>query len=102
MTCRLELKVVPGASRTGIAGWLGETLKVRVAAPPERGKANAAVEALLADALGVPSRALRIVAGHGSARKVLEIDGLSQDDVRLRLAAAAPPVRPDRKRRRSE
>ncbi len=82
---RLELKVVPGASRAGIAGWLGDMLKVRVSAPPERGKANAAVEELLAEALGVSSGSVRIVAGHGSARKVVEIAGLSQAEVRARL-----------------
>ena len=39
----LEVKVVPGASRSEVTGWLGDSLKIRVAAPPERGKANAAV-----------------------------------------------------------
>ncbi|MGH2901193.1 MAG: DUF167 domain-containing protein, partial [Solirubrobacteraceae bacterium] len=53
MTSRLSIKVVPGSSRDDVAGWLGETLKVRVSAPAERGRANAAAETLLADALGV-------------------------------------------------
>jgi uncharacterized protein (TIGR00251 family) len=82
---RLELKVVPGASRAGIAGWLGDTLKVRVSAPPERGKANAAVVELLAGALGVPEERVRIVAGAASPRKVVEIAGLSAAEVRARL-----------------
>lgn len=89
MKCRLDLKVVPRASATGIAGWLGETLKVRVTAPPEKGRANAAVEALVAQALGLPVHAVRVVSGRGSPRKVLEIDGLSPRDVRRRLAAGA-------------
>ena len=75
-TSRLELKVVPGASRAGIAGWLGDKLKIRVSAPPERGRANAAVLELLAGALGIPEERVRIVAGTSSARKVVEIDGL--------------------------
>jgi uncharacterized protein (TIGR00251 family) len=83
---RLELKVVPGASRAGVAGWLGSTLKVRVSAPPERGKANAAVEALLAEALGVRAEDVKIVAGHASPRKVVEISGLSEAQVRAMLA----------------
>lgn len=60
-------------------------LKLRVSAPPERGKANAAVEALLAEALGLSRENVRIVAGHGSARKIVEIAGLSETDVRARL-----------------
>ncbi|MFP6608142.1 MAG: DUF167 domain-containing protein, partial [Myxococcota bacterium] len=50
----MRVKVVPGSSRDAIAGWLGEALKVRVRAPAERGKANASVEKIVADALGVP------------------------------------------------
>lgn len=83
---KLAVKVVPGASREGVAGWLGASLKVRVAAPPERGRANAAVMALLAEALDVPKESVRIVSGHGSARKLVEIDGLSESEVRTRLA----------------
>jgi uncharacterized protein YggU (UPF0235/DUF167 family) len=83
---RLQVKVVPGSSRACIAGWLGETLRVRVTAPPERGKANAAVEALLASALELAPDAVRIVAGHGSARKIVELEGLSEAELRGRLA----------------
>lgn len=87
---RLPIKVVPGASRDGIAGWLGDALKLRVSAPPERGRANAAVEELVAAALGVPRESVRIVAGFGSTRKLLEIAGLSEAEVRKRLAQAPP------------
>ena len=83
---RLQLKVVPGSSRACIAGWLGETLRVRVTAPPERGKANAAVEALLASALELSPDAVQIVAGHASARKVVELSGLSEAELKSRLA----------------
>jgi uncharacterized protein YggU (UPF0235/DUF167 family) len=81
------VKVVPGASRDEIAGWLGAALKVRVAAPPERGRANAAVEALVAAALGVPPSQVRVVVGHAAARKVLEIDGATEAEIRARLSA---------------
>lgn len=60
-------------------------LKVRVSAPPERGKANAAVEELLAAALGLPRERVKIVAGASSPRKIVEIDGLSEAEVRARL-----------------
>jgi len=79
----LALKVVPGASRPGIMGVLGDRLKVRVAAPPERGKANREVVALLRDWLGV--RNVEIVAGHARAEKTARIAGLAGIDER-RLA----------------
>jgi len=82
---RLPIKVVPGSSREGVAGWLGDTLKVRVSAPAEGGRANAAVEAVLAEALGVPGADVRIVRGSASPRKVVAIAGLSEDEVLRRL-----------------
>lgn len=86
---KLAVKVVPGSSREGIAGWLGESLKVRVTAPPERGRANAATEAVVAKALGLSKDCVRVVSGHGSPRKVLEISGLSESDARERLSKLA-------------
>lgn len=82
---RLEVKVVPGASRSGIAGWLGDALKVRVAAPPEDGRANAAVQTLIAEALGLPRAQVRLVAGRASPRKTVEIVGIAGDELRARL-----------------
>lgn len=84
---KLQVKVVPGSSRAGIAGWLGETLRVRVTAPPERGKANAAVEQLLAGVLGLPPDGVRIVAGHGSARKLVELSGAPEAELRNRVSS---------------
>jgi uncharacterized protein YggU (UPF0235/DUF167 family) len=69
-----------------VAGWLGDTLKVRVTAPAEHGKANAAIEAVLAEALGVAAASVRVVAGKTSPRKLVEIAGLSEGDVYARLA----------------
>lgn len=88
-TTRLSIKVVPGASREDVAGWLGDALKIRVAAPPERGKANAAVVRVLAEALGVPPESVRIVGGATAARKTVEIAGLSESELRQRLR---PPI----------
>ena len=82
---RLPVKVVPGSSRNCVAGWLGETLRVRVTAPPERGKANTAVEKVLAKALGVSNDAVNIVKGPTSPRKVVEIRGLPEAEIRSRL-----------------
>lgn len=71
----LRIKVVPGASRTEIAGVLGDRLKVRVAAPPEGGKANRAVVELLQEWLGASD--VEIVAGSGNAQKTVRIRGIS-------------------------
>lgn len=71
----LAIKVVPGASRTEVAGVLGDRLKVRVAAPPEGGKANRALVEVLSRWLGV--RDVEIVAGHSSAEKTVRVSGLS-------------------------
>ena len=84
----LKIKVVPGASRTQLSGWLGDVLKVRVAAPPEKGRANSAVEALLAQELGLPARSVRITSGKSSQHKVVEFSGLSESELRRRLGAA--------------
>ena len=89
--CRLAVKVVPGASRSGLAGWMGEALKVRVTAPPEGGRANRMVTELVARALGLPDSAVRVVSGAGSPRKLLEIDGLDARVVRERLASEERP-----------
>lgn len=82
------MKVVPGASRNAVVGWLGEVLKVAVTAPPERGKANAAVETTLAAALDIERSAVRVVAGHASPRKTVEISGVTTDLLRLHLGGS--------------
>lgn len=84
---RLRLKVVPGAARAGIVGWLGPSLKVRVTAAPEKGKANAAVAELLAAELQLPASAVRIVSGQGSPKKVVEIEGASEADILRRFGS---------------
>ena len=76
---RVRVKAVPGASRDAIAGALGDRLKVRVAAPPEAGKANAAIERLIASALGLSERSVRVEQGHASPLKVLRVEGVSAE-----------------------
>ena len=82
---RLAIKVVPGASRSEVAGWLGERLKLRINVVPEKGRANAAVEALMATSLGLAESQVRIVAGKTSARKTIEITGLQATDIMQKL-----------------
>ena len=84
----LRLRVVPGTTHPGVVGRLGDAWKVRVAAPPEGGRANEAVLTLLADALGVRRRDLVLASGRASRDKVVTLSGLTNDDVDARLAAA--------------
>jgi uncharacterized protein YggU (UPF0235/DUF167 family) len=83
---RLHIKAVPGSSRNSVDGWFGNVLKVRVTAPAERGKANDAIAAVVAGALGISRSCARVIAGQTSTRKVLEIDGLSEAEVYRRLS----------------
>lgn len=87
MICRLEVKVVPGSSRTEIVGWLGDCLKIRVAAPPEKGKANQAVIGLLSDTLQLNENSITIVHGLASQRKVIEISGITPQQLGFALPA---------------
>ena len=86
--CRVRVKVVPGSRRTQIAGPLGDRLKVKVAAPPEDGRANTAVCETLAEALGVSTRSVTVIAGHTSPEKTLRVDGLPAAEVTQRLNLA--------------
>lgn len=82
---RLSVKVVPGASKSEVSGWLGDSLKIRVAAQPEKGKANAAVVLILATSLGLPEKSVSVVSGKTAQHKVVEIQGLSSEQIRHRL-----------------
>jgi uncharacterized protein (TIGR00251 family) len=85
---RLEVTVSPGAARSELVSRHGSGWKARIAAPPERGKANRALEELLADLLGVRRDRVDVVAGHTSRRKVVEVEGLEAPEVVRRLEAA--------------
>jgi uncharacterized protein len=85
-TSRLRLRVIPGAGKAGVVGRYGEAWKLRVTAAPEQGKANSAVLELLADTLAVPAASLRLVAGHVSRDKTVEVSGLAADEAERRLA----------------
>ena len=84
---RVAVHVQPRASRSEIIGQHGAALKVRLQAPPVDGAANEALVRLLAEALKVPERSVRVVAGATSRSKVVEVDGTTADAVRA-LASA--------------
>jgi uncharacterized protein (TIGR00251 family) len=88
---RLSLRVAPGARRTEIVGRHGDRWKVRVAAAPEQGRANAAVCALLADALALPRDAVTVVSGGSSRDKLVDLAGIGPEETERRLAHAAAP-----------
>jgi hypothetical protein len=82
----LSLRIQPRASRNAIVGWTGDTLNIRLTAPPVEGAANAACLAFLADLLDLPQAQLEILRGARSRNKVVQIMGLTRDEVRARLA----------------
>jgi uncharacterized protein (TIGR00251 family) len=88
-SCRLSLKVVPGAPRDEIAGELGDAIRVKLRAPPVDGRANHALLSFLADRLDVHASALRLVAGDTGRRKIVAIAGLDSTEARRRLLAAS-------------
>jgi uncharacterized protein (TIGR00251 family) len=69
----LEIKAVPSASKTEAAGVKDGRLRIRLAAAPEDGKANAELLAFLSKTLGCPKRDLRIVSGEKSRVKVVAL-----------------------------
>jgi uncharacterized protein (TIGR00251 family) len=88
----ISLRVTPSASRDAVMGWQEDVLRLRVSAPAQRGKANEAVLRLLAAALGIERRRLRIVRGQPSRQKVVFVEGLDQAEIRARLGR--PPATP--------
>ena len=86
----LRVKAVPGARRDEIVGLLGDRIKVRVAAPPEDGKANAAIVSLLAKALGLVERDLELVQGTSNPMKTFLLrDGATRIEAIVGLLRGA-------------
>jgi len=77
---KIQIKVIPGASKETIE-WFGELLKVKVRTAPERGRANAAVENLLAERLGLATGSVNVVAGFTNPFKTVEITGIDREDL---------------------
>jgi uncharacterized protein (TIGR00251 family) len=86
---RLRVRVSPGASRAAVVGRYADGWKVRVAAPPQGGRANAAVLRLLAETLALPRDAVKLVSGHGGRDKIVELTGAESSQIDRRLASAA-------------
>ena len=78
---RIPVHVTPRSVRDEVAGWRGGELSVRVTVPPEGGRANAAVCAVIAKALGVPKGSVTVARGESSRHKQVEAAGVEAQDV---------------------
>jgi len=85
---RLKLHVTPGAREDSLAGWRGDSLRVKVRARPEKGLANEAALRLLAGRLNLPRSRLALVRGATSRDKVVDVEGLTEEELRARLGPA--------------
>lgn len=85
---RLRLRVSPGAARSAVVGRHGDGWKVRLAAAPQRGRANDALVELLSEALAVPRSTVRLVSGRASQDKIVELAGLDPATIDDRLLRA--------------
>ncbi len=88
-SCTIAIKAIPNAPRNQVVGWLGDALKIKVHAPALEGRANDELRDFLADALGLPRRAVTVISGEKSRQKRLRIDGLDLDEIRARLGIPA-------------
>jgi uncharacterized protein (TIGR00251 family) len=75
----------PGAGRTQVVGRHGDAVKIRVAAPPEAGRANDALAGVLAEAFGVAAKDVELVSGQASRQKRFRVAGVAPDDVEQRV-----------------
>ena len=88
MKTSLKVRVNPRSSRNRITGWQDGVLSVKLTAPPVEGAANKAAIEFLADQLGIKKSQITLVSGRTSREKTFEITGLTNDELRERLATA--------------
>jgi uncharacterized protein (TIGR00251 family) len=89
VTCELAVRVVPRASKAGVAGTRDHAILVRIAAAPVDGAANAELIETLARALDLPRRSITITSGTTSRNKRVRVDGLSRDAALHKLGVTA-------------
>ena len=82
---KISLRVYPSATRSEVVDFTDGVWRVRVAAPPVKGKANRELIAFLSQLLGVGKGALTIIKGHASRSKIIAVAGLSQEEIMKRL-----------------
>jgi uncharacterized protein len=87
----IKVRVQPKASRNQILGYQGDRLRVRVTAPPEGGRANEAIIALLVEALSIAKSRVKIVRGHASRERLVVVESLGREEAQHRLASQPGP-----------
>jgi len=83
---KISLRVYPNASRNEVVGFANGILRVKVSAPPSKGKANRELITFLSRLLGVGKGSVNIIKGHTTRNKVVAVDGLSQEEVMKQLS----------------
>jgi hypothetical protein len=83
---RLAVKVTPNAGRNEITGFDEDTLRVKIAAPPDKGKANKELVDFLSGRLGVKKTSVAIIRGLTSRNKVISVTGISREEIIKRIS----------------
>jgi uncharacterized protein (TIGR00251 family) len=81
----MKIRVQPGARKNEIVGPHADSLKIKIAAPPEDGRANAELCSFLADLLGVAKSKISVVKGHSSRNKIIAIEGMSEELIKAKF-----------------
>lgn len=80
----INIRVIPGALKNTFGGCIGDYVKLRVTAAPERGKANQAVVELLSELLAIPKSNIEVIRGHTARQKAVAVSGLSEAEINAR------------------
>lgn len=89
-TITVKIHLQPRASQNGIDGVQGDALKLRVTAPPVEGRANKALQKLLAKRLGIPPSQIAIITGQRSREKLVQVSGISRAELEKALGVSLP------------
>ena len=89
----ISIRVFPNAAKNEIAGFADDTLRVKIAAPPLKGKANKELLAFLSGLLGIKKDRISIVKGHTARNKTIAIDGMSKESA-LEMLLAGQDIQP--------
>ncbi|MGA7104385.1 MAG: DUF167 domain-containing protein [Candidatus Deferrimicrobiaceae bacterium] len=87
----VEVQVMPRASRAGVAGLLGDAVRIRLSAPPLENRANEALVCFLSATLSVPRPSVEIIAGKRGRKKIVRVTGISRREIFRRLKLEMPP-----------